>query len=291
MARGPTKGGIRYSPEVTLDEVRALAMWMTWKSAVVNIPYGGAKGGVVCSPKSMSAGELERLTRRYATEISVVVGPETDIPAPDINTNAQIKAWFMDTISMQRGYSVPGVVTGKPIALGGTLGRRELTGRGGAIIAKETMKKLGKPMDGAKVAVQGFGNVGYYAAQFLESMGYGVIAVSDSRGGAFRGDGLDLEQVSQHKAASGSCVGSPGTEEVSNEELLELACDILVPAAMEGKITERNADRLSPAVVVEGANGPTTPEGEAILESKGVTVVPDILANAGGVAVSYFEWV
>ena len=291
MARGPTKGGIRYSPEVTLDEVRALAMWMTWKCAVVNIPYGGAKGGVICAPKGMSQGELERLTRRYATEISVVAGPETDIPAPDINTNAQIMAWFMDTINMQRGYSVPGVVTGKPIALGGTLGRREATGRGVAIIAREAMRRLEKPLVGAKVAVQGFGNVGYYAAHFLQAMGCIVIAVSDSRGGAFRGDGLDLEQAWQHKEASGSCAGSPGTTELSNEELLELPCEILVPAAIEGQITEHNGDRISAVVVVEGANGPTTPEGEAILESKGVTVVPDILANAGGVAVSYFEWV
>ena len=291
MARGPTKGGIRYAESVNLEEVKALAMWMTWKCAVTNIPYGGAKGGVVCNPKSMSQGELERLTRRYATEISVIAGPESDIPAPDINTNDQIMAWFMDTINMQRGYSVPGVVTGKPVALGGTVGRREATGRGVAIIAREAMQRLGKALDGLTVAVQGFGNVGYYAASFLESMGCKIIAVSDSRGGAFSGDGLNLEQIREHKAAAGSCTGSPGTTTLSNEDLLELPCDILVPASVEGQITEFNAERISSSVVVEGANGPTTPEGEAILESRGIIVAPDILANAGGVIVSYFEWV
>ena len=291
MARGPTKGGIRYAESVTLEEVKALAMWMTWKCAVVNIPYGGAKGGVVCSPKSMSQAELERMTRRYATEISVIAGPETDIPAPDINTNDQIMAWFMDTINMHRGYSVPGVVTGKPVPLGGTLGRREATGRGVAIIAREAMRRLGKSMDGETVAVQGFGNVGYYAAHFLEAMGCKIIAVSDSSGGVFSGDGLPLERIMEHKVTTGSCTGSPGTTTLSNEELLELPCDILVPSSIEGQITERNAERISTNLVVEGANGPTSPEGEAILENRGITVVPDILANAGGVVVSYFEWV
>ena len=291
MARGPTKGGIRYAESVTLEEVKALAMWMTWKCAVVNIPYGGAKGGVVCSPKSMSQAELERMTRRYATEVSVIAGPETDIPAPDINTNDQIMAWFMDTINMHRGYSVPGVVTGKPVPLGGTLGRREATGRGVAITAREAMRRLGKSIEGATVAVQGLGNVGYYAAHFLESLGCRIIAVSDSRGAVHSGDGLQLERIMEHKAASGSCTGSPGTTTLSNEEMLELPCHILVPASIEGQITERNAERISTTLVVEGANGPTSPEGEAILESRGVTVVPDILANAGGVIVSYFEWV
>ena len=291
MARGPGKGGIRYSPEVTLDEVKALAMWMTWKCAVVNIPYGGAKGGVTCAPKTMSQAELERLTRRYATEISVLVGPESDIPAPDMNTNSQIMAWFMDTISMHSGYSVPGVVTGKPIAVGGTLGRTEATGRGVAIVAKEAAAHLGLSMEGARVVVQGFGNVGYYAAQFLQGMGCRVVAISDSLGGTFSGDGLDLDRVKEIKLSTGSCQGTIGSTSLSNEELLELTCDILVPAALEGQIGAHNAQRIDCKIVVEGANGPTTPEGEAVLIDRGITVVPDILANAGGVAVSYFEWV
>ena len=291
MARGPVKGGIRYSPEVTLDEVKALAMWMTWKCAVVNIPYGGAKGGVTCAPKTMSQAELERLTRRYATEISVLVGPESDIPAPDMNTNSQIMAWFMDTISMHSGYSVPGVVTGKPIAIGGTLGRTEATGRGVAIVAKEAAAHLGLSMEGARVVVQGFGNVGYYAAQFLQGMGCRVVAISDSLGGTFSGDGLDLDRVKEIKSSTGSCQGTTGSTSLSNEELLELTCDILVPAALEGQIGAHNAQRIDCKIVVEGANGPTTPEGEAVLIDRGITVVPDILANAGGVAVSYFEWV
>ncbi len=291
MARGPVKGGIRYSPEVTLDEVKALAMWMTWKCAVVNIPYGGAKGGVTCAPKTMSQAELERLTRRYATEISVLVGPESDIPAPDMNTNSQIMAWFMDTISMHSGYSVPGVVTGKPIAIGGTLGRTEATGRGVAIVAKEAAAHLGLSMEGARVVVQGFGNVGYYAAQFLQGMGCRVVAISDSLGGTFSGDGLHLDRVKEIKSSTGSCQGTTGSTSLSNEELLELTCDILVPAALEGQIGAHNAQRIDCKIVVEGANGPTTPEGEAVLIDRGITVVPDILANAGGVAVSYFEWV
>ncbi len=291
LHRGPAKGGLRYAPEVTLDEVKALAMWMTWKCAVVNLPYGGAKGGVTCSPKTMSQRELERLTRRYASEINVIVGPELDIPAPDMNTNEQIMAWFMDTISMHRGYSVPGVVTGKPISVGGTVGRREATGRGVAIVAREGMAHLGLPMAGAKVVVQGFGNAGTYAAQFLKSMGCKVVAVSDTSGGTYSGDGLDVDGVMAHKRATGSCQGSVGTESLTNYELLELPCDILVPAALESQITERNADRIDAKIVVEGANGPTTPEADTILDQRGITVAPDILANAGGVAVSYFEWV
>ena len=291
LARGPAKGGIRYFQGVTLDEMKALAMWMTWKCAVVNIPYGGAKGGVACDPKRMSRRELERLTRRYATEISVLLGPESDIPAPDVNTNEQIMAWFMDTISMHKGYSVPGAVTGKPIVTGGTVGRREATGRGVAIAARETMASLGKPLQDATVVVQGFGNVGYYAAQCLQEMGCKIIAVSDTTGGVFRQNGLDLEEVSSHKAATGTCQECPACENLTNEELLEIPCDMLIPAAIEGQITSRNAGRISSKVIVEGANGPTTPEAESVLEDRGVTVVPDILANAGGVVVSYFEWV
>ena len=291
LARGPGKGGIRYSPQVGLDEVKALAMLMTWKCALVNIPYGGAKGGVTCAPKTMSMGELERLTRRYATAISVIVGPDRDIPAPDMNTNEQTMAWFMDTISMHRGYTVPGVVTGKPIPIGGTLGRREATGQGVAIATREAMAHLDKPLAGATVAIQGFGNVGYYAATCLQSMGCRIVAVSDSTGGTYDAGGLDPGKVSKHKAATGTCQDYPGGDSLSIEEILEISCDILVPAALEGQITGSNADRIKATLIVEGANGPTTPEAEAILQDRGVTVVPDILANAGGVAVSYFEWV
>ena len=291
LARGPVKGGIRYAPSVSLDEVKALSMWMTWKCAVVNIPYGGAKGGVACPPKDMSQPELERLTRRYATEISILVGPEKDIPAPDMNTNEQIMAWFMDTISMHEGYSVPGVVTGKPIAIGGTVGRREATGRGVAIATREAMEHLGKPLLGSEVVVHGFGNVGYYAAMYLESMGCKIVGVSDTSGGIHSTNGLVVDQVMAHKRASGACQGFPGSENISNEDLLELQCDILIPAAMEGQITRSNADRIKANLVVEGANGPTSPAAEAILAERGLTLVPDILANAGGVAVSYFEWV
>ncbi len=291
LARGPGKGGLRYAPNVDVDEVKALAMLMTWKCAVMNLPYGGAKGGVACSPKEMSQSELERLTRRFASEISPLVGPASDIPAPDMNTNEQTMAWFMDTISMHRGYTVPGVVTGKPISVGGTRGRTEATGRGVSIIAREAMARLGRSLQGAKVVVQGFGNVGYYAAQLLESEGCTIVAVSDSTGGVYRSDGLDLEQVSGHKAASGSCHECPGCDSLSNEDLLELPCDILAPAAMEGQITEKNAAKLRCSLIVEGANGPTTTSAEAILADRDIVVVPDILANAGGVVVSYFEWV
>lgn len=291
LARGPAKGGIRYHPSVDLDEVRALAMWMTWKCAVVNIPYGGAKGGVAVDPKSLSTRELERLTRRYATEITPIIGPERDIPAPDMGTNEQTMAWIMDTFSMHRGYSVPGVVTGKPVSAGGTKGRREATGRGVAIVAREAMRYLNLPLQGATVAVQGFGNVGYYAALILSQMGCRIVAVSDSTGGTYRKEGLDPEALLRWKGEKGTVATFPGGDRLTNEELLSLPVDILVPAAMEGQITAETAPRVQARVVVEGANGPTTPEGDAILAEKGVLVVPDILANAGGVVVSYFEWV
>jgi glutamate dehydrogenase (NAD(P)+) len=288
---GPTKGGIRYHPDVTLNEVRALAMWMTWKCAVAGLPYGGAKGGVVCDPKQLSAGELERLTRRYATEISVLMGPESDIPAPDVGTNPQVMAWIMDTYSMHRGYSVPAVVTGKPVSVGGSAGREEATGGGCAIVAREAARMTGLSLEGARVVVQGFGNVGSVAALVLHRMGAVVVAVSDSRGGVYNPKGLDPEAVLGHKQKTSSVVGFPGAREVTNPELLELPCEILIPAALEGQITAENAPRLRTRIVVEGANGPTTPEADDILHRRGVLVVPDIVANAGGVIVSYFEWV
>ncbi|MDR5709757.1 MAG: Glu/Leu/Phe/Val dehydrogenase [Armatimonadota bacterium] len=288
---GPTKGGIRYHPDVTLHEVRALAMWMTWKCAVAGLPYGGAKGGVVCDPKRLSQGELERLTRRYATEISILMGPESDIPAPDVGTTPQVMAWIMDTYSMHRGYSIPAVVTGKPPSVGGTVGREDATGRGCALAAREAAKAVGLRLGGARVAVQGFGNVGYHAARLLHEMGARVVAVSDSQGGIYRPEGLDPKAVLRHKRETGSVVGYPGAQPVTNAELLELPCDILVPAALEGQIHRENAPRIRARVVVEGANGPTTPEADDILRERGVLVVPDIVANAGGVIVSYFEWV
>lgn len=291
LARGPAKGGIRYHPAVDLDEVRALAMWMTWKAAVVNIPYGGAKGGVAVDPKHLSLGELERLTRRYASEIALLISPESDIPAPDVGTNDQIMAWIMDTISMQKGYSVPGVVTGKPVAVGGTLGRREATGRGVAIVAREAVRSLGIPLQGASVAIQGAGNVGLHAAQCLTQMGARLIAISDSVSGIYNPHGLDFPQVEAWKREHGQLHGFPGAEAITNDDLLALPCDILVPAALENQITGRNANQVRARLIVEGANGPTTPEADAILREKGILVVPDILANAGGVIVSYFEWV
>jgi glutamate dehydrogenase (NAD(P)+) len=291
LARGPAKGGIRYHPDVTLDEVRALAMWMTWKCAVVGIPYGGAKGGVVCNPKVMSARELERLTRRFTSEIAVLIGPESDIPAPDVNTTPQTMAWIMDTYSMTKGYSVPAVVTGKPIEIGGSLGRREATGRGVMFTTREALQHLGMPIEGTRVVVQGFGNVGAIGAQLLQEMGCTVIAASDSKGGIYNPKGLDAEDVIRHKAETGTVVGYPGTDTITNEELLELDCEVLVPAALENEITEENADRVKARIISEGANGPTTPEADAILFDKGAFVIPDILANAGGVTVSYFEWV
>ncbi len=292
VSRGPAKGGIRYHPDVDLDEVRALAMWMTWKSAVVNIPFGGAKGGVQCNPKEMSLHEIEHMTRRFTWEISMMLGPEQDIPAPDVYTNPQVMAWIMDTFSILKGYSVPGVVTGKPIELGGSLGRFEATGRGVVITSLEALKYLKKPIEGAKVAVQGCGNVGGVTAKHFDRLGAKVIAISDSKGGLYNEKGLDLERVLDCKARYACFVCEKKEEtEISNEELLELDCDILIPAALENQITEKNAPRIRAKIIAEGANGPTTTEADEILNDKGIFVVPDILANAGGVTVSYFEWV
>ena len=291
VTRGPAKGGLRYHPNVTLDEVKALAMWMTWKSAITNIPYGGGKGGVTCDPKSLSRRELEGLTRRFATEISPLIGTTSDIPAPDVNTDGQIMAWIMDTISMHRGYTDHGIVTGKPISIGGTLGRIEATGRGVMITAREAAKRLGLNMEGARVVVQGYGNVGYWGAYLLQQIGCKVIAASDSRGAIHVAQGLDPESLLSHKAENGSVMGYPGSESITDKELLELPCDILIPAALEQVITEENAPRIDTRIIVEGANGPTTPEADRIFGDRGIMVIPDILANAGGVVVSYFEWV
>jgi len=291
VTRGPAKGGIRYHQDVSLDEVKALASWMTWKCAVTNIPYGGGKGGITVNPKDLSKSELERLTRRFATEISPLIGIDSDIPAPDVNTDGQIMAWIMDTISMHSGYTQPGIVTGKPISIGGTLGRTEATGRGVMITAREAAKKQRLSLQGAKVAVQGYGNVGYYGATLLQRQGSKIIAASDSGGGVHNDKGMDAEALQAHKVKTGSVSGYKGGDSITNAELLELPCDILVPAALERQITGKNASKVKAKVIVEGANGPTTPEADAILDSKGVVVVPDILANAGGVVVSYFEWV
>jgi glutamate dehydrogenase (NAD(P)+) len=288
---GPTKGGIRYHPDVTLNEIRALAMLMTWKCAVVGLPYGGAKGGVICNPKELSLEELEHLTRRYATEISMLISPESDIPAPDVGTTPQVMAWIMDTYSMHRGYSVPAVVTGKPISIGGSQGRIEATGRGVMIVAREAARHLGMPFAGARVAVQGFGNVGSIAALLLHAQGCRIVAVTDSRGGVYNEKGLDPADVLRHKEQTGTVAGYRKGDPVTNEEVLELPCEILVPSALEGVITGRNASRIKARIIVEGANGPTTPEADRILSEHKVLVVPDILANAGGVTVSYFEWV
>jgi glutamate dehydrogenase (NAD(P)+) len=291
MARGPTKGGIRYHPAVTLDEVRALAMWMTWKCAVMNLPYGGAKGGVVCDPKQLSPRELENLTRRYATEISLLMSPDGDIPAPDVNTTPQIMAWIMDTYSMHRGHRVPAVVTGKPVAVGGSLGRVEATGRGVMVATREALARLGRPLIGARVAVQGFGNVGSVSATLLHDMGARIVAVSDSNGGTLNPHGLDPRALLRHKREAGRLSNYSGGEPIDNAALLAADCDILIPAALEQQITEANAAQVRARLIVEGANGPSTPEADAVLAARGIVVVPDILANAGGVVVSYFEWV
>jgi glutamate dehydrogenase (NAD(P)+) len=291
LSRGPAKGGIRYHQDVTLDEVRALAMWMTWKCAVVNIPYGGGKGGVIVDPKKLSMRELEGLTRRFTTEISPLIGPDRDIPAPDVNTNAQTMAWIMDTFSMHHGYTISGVVTGKPIAIGGSLGRNEATARGAVFTLQQASQTRDLPLRGATVAIQGYGNAGSIAADLLAAEGSVVIAVSDSSGGIHNPNGLDPSKVSAWKREHGTVVGFPGTEEISNSALLEIPCDILVPAALENQITDRNADRIQARIVAEAANGPTTPEADAILYDRGVFLIPDILCNAGGVTVSYFEWV
>jgi glutamate dehydrogenase/leucine dehydrogenase len=289
--RGPAKGGIRFHFNVSIDEVRALATWMTWKCAVVNIPFGGGKGGVTCNPKEMTQGELERLTRRYTSAILPLIGPEQDIPAPDVYTNPQIMAWIMDTYSMMKGYSIPGVVTGKPISLGGSLGRTEATGRGVFYTVVSTCEHLRIPIKGAKVAVQGFGNAGSIAAHLLDSnQGY-VVAVSDSRGCAYNKNGLDIPKLIMHKETTGTVVGFPGSEPITPAELLALECDILIPAALENAIDGNNASSVKAKIVAEAANGPLTPEADRILDAKGVFIIPDILCNAGGVTVSYFEWV
>jgi len=290
-ARGPGKGGIRFDLNVTLDEVKALAAWMTWKCAVVNIPFGGAKGGVICDPSVLSVAELERLTRRYTANIMHLLGPESDIPAPDVNTNERVMAWIMDTYSMHMRHSVTAVVTGKPVEMGGSLGRREATGRGCMITTREALKHMGLPMRGTKVAVQGFGNVGSVAAQLLEQEGCTVVAVSDKTGAVYNANGLVIGEALSWMREHRYLQGFPGAESITNEELLTLDVDVLLPAAMENVITRKNADKVRAKVICEGANGPTTPGADRILEEKGVFVIPDILANAGGVTVSYFEWV
>jgi glutamate dehydrogenase (NAD(P)+) len=291
LSRGPAKGGIRYHQDVTLDEVMALAMWMTWKCAVVGIPFGGGKGGVVVDPKKLSMREIEGLTRRFTTEISVLIGPERDIPAPDVNTNAQTMAWMMDTYSMNAGYTVPAVVTGKPIPLGGSEGRNEATAQGAVYTIVDAARHLGMDLQKARVAVQGFGNAGSIAAQLISAQGAKVIAVSDSTGGIYRPEGLDVNAICSWKQEHNTVTGFPGTKDISNAELLELDCDILIPAALENQITARNAGKIQARIVAEAANGPTTPEADEILHRNGVFQIPDILCNAGGVTVSYFEWV
>lgn len=289
--RGPTKGGIRYHQDVTLDEVRALAMWMTWKCALVNIPYGGAKGGVVVNPYELSQAELENLTRRYTSEISILIGPDSDIPAPDVGTNPQVMAWLMDTYSMHQGYSVNAVVTGKPVSIGGSLGRSDATGVGVMFCTRQAMQKLGMPIQGASVVVQGFGNVGSVAARSMYEQGAKVIAVSDVHGGIYDPNGLDIPRLLRHVRETGTVTTWPDVERVTNTELLSLPCDVLIPAALENQITGENADNVRAKLIAEGANGPTTPEADKILQMRGVTIVPDILCNSGGVTVSYFEWV
>lgn len=291
MARGPSKGGIRFHPDVSLDEVKALAMWMTWKCSLVNIPFGGAKGGVICDPKTMSQQELENLTRRFTSEISIIIGPDKDIPAPDVYTTPQVMAWIMDTFSMQCGFSVPGVVTGKPLAIGGSLGRDKATARGCLYVIDEAMRAKGIPTQGARVAIQGFGNAGMHAADLMHRAGYSIVAVSDSQGGVANPRGLDIPGVIAHKTETGSVVGFTGGERISNKDVLEYDCEVLIPAALEKVITAQNAPRVRAKIVAEAANGPTLPEADRILFDRGVMVLPDILANAGGVTVSYFEWV
>lgn len=291
-ARGPAKGGIRYHPNVTLDEVRALASWMTWKCAVMGIPFGGGKGGVTCNPKEMNQEELENLTRRYTTEISIIIGPERDIPAPDVYTNPQIMAWIMDTYSMAKGYSIPGVVTGKPLAIGGSKGRNEATARGCVYVIEEATKHLDINLTNARIVVQGFGNAGSIAARLIhDDHKSKVIAVSDSKGGIYNKAGLDPHKVIAHKEKTGSVVGFPEADSITNEELLTLECEVLIPAALENVITREIAPKINAKIVAEAANGPTVPEADAILFNNDVFVLPDILANAGGVTVSYFEWV
>ena len=289
--RGPAKGGVRYHPQVNFDEVKALATWMTWKCAISGIPYGGGKGGICCNPKEMSPAELERMTRRYIIEIMPIIGPEKDIPAPDVYTNAQTMAWMMDTFSMNVGYTVPGIVTGKPLEIGGSLGRESATARGTVYTVENGAKYIGLDLSKATCAVQGFGNAGSIAARLISELGTKVIAVSDSQGGIFSSKGLDIDAVGQHKKETGSVIGFAGAEDISNEDLLTIDCDVLIPAALENAITEMNAAGVKAKIIAEAANGPTTPEADEILEKKNVFIIPDILANAGGVTVSYFEWV
>jgi len=291
VARGPAKGGIRYHPAVTLDEVKALAAWMTWKTATVNIPYGGGKGGVICDPKRMTKSELERMTRRYTSEILPLIGPEKDIPAPDMYTDAQTMAWIMDTYSMTKGYSSLGVVTGKPLSIGGSEGRNEATARGCLVAVEEACRVKKMSIRGSSVAIQGFGNAGSLAAKLFAEKKARVIAISDSRGGVFNSRGIDPLKAMRYKERSGTVVGMPGTSRISNDELLAMKCDILIPAALENVITLNNADQIKAKIVAEAANGPTTPHADEVLARKGIMLLPDILANAGGVTVSYFEWV
>ncbi len=291
IARGPAKGGIRYHPNVTLDEVKALASWMTWKCATVNIPFGGGKGGITCNPKEMSVHELERMTRRYTSEILPIIGPEKDIPAPDVYTDSQTMAWIMDTYSMTLGYSALGVVTGKPVALGGSLGRNEATARGCFYVTQEAAKLRGVPLDKATAAIQGFGNAGAHLARFYHHAGVRVLAVSDSKGGIMNSGGLDIPAVLKHKETTGQVAGFSESEPITNEAILEIKCDILAPSALENVITGENAPRVRAKIIAEAANGPTTPAADKILYENGSFVIPDILANAGGVTVSYFEWV
>jgi glutamate dehydrogenase (NAD(P)+) len=290
VARGPAKGGLRYHPNVTLDEVKALAAWMTWKTATVNLPYGGAKGGVICDPKRMSKGELERMTRRYAAEILPIIGPEIDIPAPDVSTDAQTMAWIMDTYAMTVGHACPGVVTGKPVSIGGSEGRGDATGRGVLCVVEEACKVKKISLRGASVAIQGFGNVGAAVARLFMEKKAKIVAIGDSRGGVHNPRGIDPLRAMRYKERAGTVVGMPGASRISNDDLLLLKCDILVPAALENVITLHNADQIKARIVAEAANGPTTPHADEILSRKGVFVIPDILANAGGVTVSYFEW-
>jgi glutamate dehydrogenase (NAD(P)+) len=291
VARGPAKGGIRYHPDVTLEETKALSMWMTWKCALMGLPFGGAKGGVVCNPKELSDDELQRMTRRYTTEIINLIGPEVDIPAPDVGTGPREMAWIFDTYSMNKGYSVLGVVTGKPLEIGGSLGRTEATARGAAFCIREALRKQGETVEGRRVAIQGFGNVGRNLAVILGDQGAKIIAVSDSSGGIHNPDGIDIAAAVAHKRDHRSFDGFSGANAITNEELLVIDCDVLAPCALEQVITADNADRVKAGIVAEGANGPVTPEADQILEERGVLVLPDVLANAGGVVVSYFEWV
>ena len=291
IARGPSKGGIRYGPDVTLDEVRALASWMTWKCAIVNIPFGGAKGGVICDPHKMSMGELERMTRRYTAELVDFIGPEKDVPAPDVNTNEQTMAWIMDTYSMHMRQTVTSVVTGKPINIGGSRGRREATGRGIMIVCDEAVKKLGLSPEQTRVIVQGFGNVGSNGAKLMSEAGYKVIAIAEVDGGIYNSNGLDIDALIEHRQRNRTIVGFPGAEAANTDELLVADCEILIPAALENQITAHNAAQVKCKILAEGANGPTTSDADEILSDKGVFVIPDILCNAGGVTTSYFEWV